>query len=336
MSKLKKYISQTQCQIKSFNIQIKIFVIIISVLLLSCDYNKNKESKNGLNYIDVEFERFEKKFFNSSLDSLSNLIDEYPFLFSKRFSLDEWKAIKTDSTRKEIFSKTDSVFKNFESVENGVKKIFTNTKKFFPNFKLPKLITLNNGIDYKYKIIDSDSIVLISLDCYLGENIFYKNIPAHISKLMVPEFVTIDISELISSRYVEIPLDRKFISKIIYHGKLLFLMKEVSGIDPLKLLGFNKNNKDWMIENENNVWKYFVENDLLFSTQSSLDYRFLANAPFSKFGLSIDFESPPMVGRWIGYQIVKSYSKKNKSNLNDLLNQDNYELYLKSNYKPIK
>ena len=62
----------------------------------------------------------------------------------------------------------------------------------------------------------------------------------------------------------------------------------------------------------------------------------MANAPFSKFGLSIDFESPPMVGRWIGYQIVKSYSKKNKSNLNDLLNQDNYELYLKSNYKPKK
>ena len=336
MSKLKKYISQTQCQIKSFKIQIKIFVIIISVLLLSCDYNKNKESKNGINYIDVEFERFEKKFFNSSLDSLSKLIDEYPFLFSKRFSLDEWKAIKTDSTRKEIFNKTDSVFKNFKSVENGVKKIFTNTKNFFPNFKSPKLITLNNGIDYKYKIIDSDSIILISLDCYLGENIFYNNIPAHISKLMVPEFVTIDISELISSRYVEIPLDRKFISKIIYHGKLLFLMKEVSGIDPLKALGFNKNNKDWMIENENNVWKYFVENDLLFSTQSSLDYRFLANAPFSKFGLSIDFESPPMVGRWIGYQIVKSYSKKNKSNLNDLLNQDNYELYLKSNYKPNK
>ena len=336
MSKLKKYISQTQCQIKSFKIQIKIFVIIISVLLLSCDYNKNKESKNAINYIDVKFDRFEKKFFNSSLDSLSKLIDEYPFLFSKRFSLDEWKAIKTDSTRKEIFNKTDSVFKNFKSVENVVKKIFTNTKNFFPNFKSPKLITLNNGIDYKYKIIDSDSIILISLDCYLGENIFYNNIPAHISKLMVPEFVTIDISELISSRYVEIPLDRKFISKIIYHGKLLFLMKEVSGIDPLKALGFNKNNKDWMIENENNVWKYFVENDLLFSTQSSLDYRFLANAPFSKFGLSIDFESPPMVGRWIGYQIVKSYSKKNKSNLNDLLNQDNYELYLKSNYKPNK
>ena len=336
MSKLKKYISQTQCQIKSFKIQIKIFVIIISVLLLSCDYNKNKESKNAINYIDVKFDRFEKKFFNSSLDSLSKLIDEYPFLFSKRFSLDEWKAIKTDSTRKEIFNKTDSVFKNFKSVENGVKKIFTNTKNFFPNFKSPKLITLNNGIDYKYKIIDSDSIILISLDCYLGENIFYNNIPAHISKLMVPEFVAIDISELISSRYVEIPLDRKFISKIIYHGKLLFLMKEVSGIDPLKALGFNKNNKDWMIENENNVWKYFVENDLLFSTQSSLDYRFLANAPFSKFGLSIDFESPPMVGRWIGYQIVKSYTKKNKSNLNDLLNQDNYELYLKSNYKPNK
>ncbi len=336
MSKLKKYISKTQCQIKSFKIQIKIFIVIISVLLLSCESKKNKENKNDLNYIDVEFERFEKKFFNSSLDSLSNLINEYPFLFSKRFSLNEWKAIKTDSTRNEIFKKTDSVFKNFESIENDIKKIFSNTKNYFPDFKSPKLITLNNGIDYKYKIIDSDSIVLISLDCYLGENIFYKNIPAHISKFMIPESISIDISELISSRFVKIPTDRKFISKIIYHGKILFLINEISGIDPSKALGFDGIKEKWIMQNEKNVWEYFMENDLLFSTQSSLEYRFLANAPFSKFGLGIDFESPPMVGRWIGYQIVKSYSKKNKSKLEDLLNQDNYKLYLESNYKPKK
>ena len=204
------------------------------------------------------------------------------------------------------------------------------------DFIPPKIITLNNGIDYKYKIIDSDSIVLISLDCYLGDKLFYKNIPNHISNLMIPEFISIDISELIASRFINKPIDRKFISKIIYHGKLLFLMNNISGIKSWQALGYNKSKDNWVKKNEKNIWEYFIENELLFSTKSSLDYRFLANAPFSKFGLSIDFESPPMVGRWIGYQIVESYSKQNNIDLINLINKDNYELYLESNYKPKK
>ena len=151
---------------------------------------------------------------------------------------------------------------------------------------------------------------------------------------MNPDFISNDINELISSRFIEFPTDRKFISKIIYHGKLLFLMNKLSDDNVSKLLGYDKIKSSWINENEKEVWKYFIENDLLFSTKSSLDYRFLANAPFSKFGLSIDYQSPPMVGRWLGFQIVESFSKKSTKNLIEILAYDNYELYLESNYKP--
>ena len=56
----------------------------------------------------------------------------------------------------------------------------------------------------------------------------YGNIPKHISDQMNPDFISNDINELISSRFIEFPTDRKFISKIIYHGKLLFLMNKLS------------------------------------------------------------------------------------------------------------
>ena len=183
-------------------------------------------------------------------------------------------------------------------------------------------------------MIDSDSIILLSLDCYLDDELLYGNIPKHISDQMNPDFISNDINELISSRFIEFPTDRKFISKIIYHGKLLFLMNKFSGNNASKLLGYDKIKSSWINENEKEVWKYFIENDLLFSTNLSLDYRFLANAPFSKFGLSIDYQSPPMVGRWLGFQIVESFSKKSTKNLIEILAYDNYELYLESNYKP--
>ncbi|MAT79352.1 MAG: hypothetical protein CMD13_01250 [Flavobacteriales bacterium] len=336
MIKLKKNTNQTQYQIKSFKIQIKIFLLIVSVFFFSCDNNKRKTNQSDYNSINIKFERFDKKFFKIKEDSLSSLISEYPYLFPERFTVNDWINIKTDSVRNNIFNKTEIVFNDIKSIENTFKEIFTKTKYNFPDFIPPKIITLNNGIDYKYKIIDSDSIVLISLDCYLGDKLFYKNIPNHISNLMIPEFISIDISELIASRFINKPIDRKFISKIIYHGKLLFLMNNISGIKPWQALGYNKLKDNWVKKNEKNIWEYFIENDLLFSTKSSLDYRFLANAPFSKFGLSIDFESPPMVGRWIGYQIVESYSKQNNIDLINLINKDNYELYLESNYKPKK
>ena len=336
MIKLKKNTNQTQYQIKSFKIQIKIFLLIVSVFFFSCDNNKRKTNQSDYNSINIKFERFDKKFFKIKEDSLSSLISEYPYLFPERFTINDWINIKTDSVRNNIFNKTEIVFNDIKSIENTFKEIFTKTKYNFPDFIPPKIITLNNGIDYKYKIIDSDSIVLISLDCYLGDKLFYKNIPNHISNLMIPEFISIDISELIASRFINKPIDRKFISKIIYHGKLLFLMNNISGIKPWQALGYNKSKDNWVKKNEKNIWEYFIENDLLFSTKSSLDYRFLANAPFSKFGLSVDFESPPMVGRWIGYQIVESYSKQNNIDLINLINKDNYELYLESNYKPKK
>ena len=336
MSKLKKNSNQTQYQIKSFKIQIKIFVLIISVFLFSCENNKRKINQSEYNSIDIKFDRFDKKFFKIKEDSLSSLIHKYPYLFSERFTINDWMNIKKDSVRNNIFNKTEIVFNDIKLIETAVKKIFTKTKYNFPDFIPPKIITLNNGIDYKYNIIDSDSIVLISLDCYLGDKFFYKNIPNHISNLMAPEFISTDISELIASRFINKPIDRKFISKIIYHGKLLFLMNNISGINSSQALGYDESKDHWIKKNEKNIWEYFIENDLLFLTKSSLDYRFLANAPFSKFGLSIDFESPPMVGRWIGYQIVESYSKQNKLNLINLINKDNYELYLESNYKPKK
>jgi len=41
-----------------------------------------------------------------------------------------------------------------------------------------------------------------------------------------------------------------------------------------------------------------------------------------------------MVGKWIGYKIVESYIKTNNKNIVDILEMDEYELYLNSNFNP--
>ena len=92
----------------------------------------------------------------------------------------------------------------------------------------------------------------------------------------------------------------------------------------------------WAKANEAELWSYFVDRDLLFSTDTSLSKRFIAEAPFSKFYLELDNESPGMLGRYLGWQIVRAYMEKNDVSLRDLATIDGQELFKKSKYKPVK
>ena len=89
--------------------------------------------------------------------------------------------------------------------------------------------------------------------------------------------------------------------------------------------------------NESDIWRYFVEREILFSTDTKLLARFINVAPFSKFYLEeIDAESPGRLGQFIGWQIVKSYMNENKVSLKEMLNTDPEEIFNNSKYKPKK
>jgi len=89
--------------------------------------------------------------------------------------------------------------------------------------------------------------------------------------------------------------------------------------------------------NEQAIWRNFIENEYLYSTDTKLASRFLDPAPFSKFGLElIDNESPGRVGRYVGWQIVRRFMEKNPVTIEQMLNLSGEEIFKKSTYKPKK
>jgi len=82
---------------------------------------------------------------------------------------------------------------------------------------------------------------------------------------------------------------------------------------------------------------YFIEYELLYKTQSSYLLRFIEPAPFSKFYLEIDNESPGKIGQWLGWQIVRAYARKHSDKTpQEILATPAQELFAKANYKPAK
>jgi uncharacterized protein YjaZ len=81
----------------------------------------------------------------------------------------------------------------------------------------------------------------------------------------------------------------------------------------------------------------FIENKYLYSSNSKLPNQFINKAPFSKFYLEIDNESPGRIGQWIGWQIVRSYMENNpKTTIQQLLKMDAKAIFEASKYKPKK
>ena len=311
----------------SFMIDYKIYCLFV-ILFFSCESGNIEK--------EINIHRFEKEFFNSNEENLDLLIKKYPFLFPKQYSKDIWVSYLNDSLRKSIYNETLKVFSNFDSINIEIANVFFNLNKVFPSFKKPKVITLNSLSNYENRIIYSDTLLLISLDSYLGKN-FYPELPDYISLNMSKDYISNDVAEKISESFISKSNDRSLLSEMIYHGKILYLIQTITPFnEPYIMFRSEKNKIDWTNENEYNIWSYFIENDYLFNTNNDLKSRFINFSPFSKFNLNIDKDSPGSIGKWLGFKIVDSYMKNNDIKISKMIEEDFYTIFTNSKYKPSK
>ena len=312
-------------------INFKIYKFIFPFFLLFFFGCVNNSIKNNL-----IINRFENEFYNSSKDDLQLLIEKYPYLFPKQYPIETWESFLKDSIRLAIFDKSSLVFNDFVDEKKKLLTLFLNIEENIPTFSRPKVITLNSQSEYENRVIYSDSLLLISLDSFLGDT-FYPDLPKYISTNMTKQHLINDVSTKILEKFTRKSVDRTLLSEMIYHGKIIYLNKFFSP-DEKDFIRY-RSTKDklvWANENERNIWSFFIENDFLFSTQNDLKSRFILFAPFSKFNLDIDKQSPGSIGKWLGYKIVNSYMKNNNVDVKSLLNEDYYEIFIKSKYKPKK
>ena len=312
-------------------INFKIYKFIFPFFLLFFFGCENNSIKNNL-----IINRFENEFYNSSKDDLQLLIKKYPYLFPKQYPIETWESFLKDSIRLAIFDKSSLVFNDFVDEKKKLLTLFLNIEENIPTFSRPKVITLNSQSEYENRVIYYDSLLLISLDSFLGDT-FYPDLPKYISTNMTKQHLIIDVSTKILEKFVRKPIDRTLLSEMIYHGKIIYLNKFFNA-DEKDFIQFRSTNEKlvWANENERNIWSFFIENDFLFSTKNDLKSRFILFAPFSKFNLDIDKQSPGSIGKWLGYKIVNSYMKNNNVDVKSLLNEDYYEIFIKSKYKPKK
>jgi hypothetical protein len=191
-------------------------------------------------------------------------------------------------------------------------------------------------MDYLNKAIYANDKLVIALELYLGkDHRFYSEFPAYLRQNFEQRQMLSDIVSSLSYRIVPGSKNKDLLTLMINAGKELYL-KDILLPDytDAERIGYTEIQTKWCQENESYMWEYFVSNKMLYSSDPKLPNRFINLAPFSKFYLEIDNETPGRVGQWVGWQIVRSYMKNNEVSVIQLLKADPIEIFEKSKYKP--
>ena len=309
--------------------------LLILALISSCGKEQTKAVDVSDVAVDFKVDRFEQKFYTTSEENFGSLKNQYAFMLSNQHDSIWLKKIKNEDEQY-LFKESERLFEDFAEVEEELTSLFKHIKYYNPKFKAPKVITHISDLDFEYPVIYSDSLLFISLDMYLGkDNIVYKSFPGYLSENYKKERIVVDVAKDIINQSYRKSRDRTFLYRMINEGKFLFLLDSYlpSVSDDLKM-GYSREKLSFAEQNEIDIWKYFIENELLYSNDTDLNKRFIDSAPFSKFYLESDQETPGRIGVWIGWQIVRSYMKNNDVTLQQLLAEKPEEIYKKSKYKP--
>ena len=320
----------------------QLFVYVCSGLLFlsSCinDGNLDVSSVSPM----IKIRHFDHDFFGmDSLnfdDDLLELVNQYPDFFKMGFDKSTLKNRFFDPEIRELYDAVDSVFSTTNELDTELFRAFKYYYHHFENHDSLKIYTWVSNFERLDPILVSENTILISLDMYLGvESHFYITAPDYIKERFDKIYILSDLFRSYFTSNIPLSDNNSLLASMVYYGKIHYLISSIlPSYNSHVIMGYSKDKMQWCIRNEANIWAYFVENKLLFSSSQQNKMRFIEDAPFSKFYTSFDRESPGRIGQWVGMKIVEAYMNSYPDlTLIDLIKEtDAQKILRESRYKP--
>lgn len=316
----------------------KLLLLAGMIAIWSCQDQSGLSKEIEKIPVDFKVERFDQKFAGITPEELPQLKAEYPFLFPERFPDSVWIEKINDTIQQEINEEVGKVFSDFTSEEEQLHSLFQHIKYYYPSFEAPTVVTITSEVDYKNKVLLTPEYLFIALDTYLGkDHKFYLGIQEYLKKNFEKNQIIQDVAAEFAKEKVPQPESKTFLANMIYYGKILYLKDLWLPETPdYEKIGYTGEELEWAKNNEAQIWRYFVERELIFDSDTQLYSRFLYPAPFSKFYLELDSEAPAMLGQFIGWEIVLAYMDEYGVSLQEMLDTDAETIFNKAKYKPKK
>lgn len=332
---------------------LKLWLAIGSIFTIqACDKNPHKVDVGDIDE-EVKFFRYEEPFFNltpgNAESQIAELYKQHPemseFVVERMFKAKRGERIKydrilqdvQDSLVKSVYEDVGKTFSGLAAIEDEATQAFKHVKYHFPTDTIPKFYTFLSLSDLN--VFTYSGIMVFCLDRYMGADYNYLggNTPRYIRERMRIEYATVHmLKTYFSNKFPEeSQVDGTLLSSLIYYGKQLYYLDAMlpEANDHLKI-EYAEGKIQWAQENEHQLYTHLVDENLFYETDHNKIKGYIDEAPFTNAG-GVPRESPPRLGHWLGWQIVRSYMQSNSVSLADLMNDKDYKsIFRKARYKP--
>ncbi|MFT5914086.1 MAG: gliding motility-associated lipoprotein GldB [Bacteroidia bacterium] len=332
-----------------------LFLLATSLLLASCSEDKREipdvsliQADLKVKRLDLEMEAFESKqdvveFLNKYPKFSETYLDrrQYPHDSILVNQLYEFATYEFNDT---LFMDTKRVFGDFSDVESEFEKAFQFVKYYYPNEKLPELYTVLTGFaNFKFgkDISLNEEMIVLSLEYFAGKTATYRppadQVPDYILNRYDKTYLVSMIMSFYSGKFNQSEfVDKTLLADMIYFGKMHYFTKQImpNTADSL-IIGYSGQEMANVDFNQKNIYGHFVEKNLFFEKSERIKNKYVGERPKTT---EIADECPPRIGRWLGWEIVKSYMEENQDvTLQQLMaNKNAQEIFQQSKYKPRK
>ncbi len=249
---------------------------------------------------------------------------------------------------KELFARSNGLFKDFSAYEQEIESILCQTLSQFP--ELPQSYEIITYLEEPHILPDpqklhginqmNDSLLTIGLQRYLGDDYeFYTYPGVQVFKYqlhrMNPEYISITFAEFFYEKHFRnySKDENTLLFNMIEEGKKYYYMERVLGdVSPNMIIGYTEEEYEFAEYFEFYIWQTFLENELLYVTSNEEIKYYIGEAPHSK---RMDERLPGNIGSFIGWQIVKTYAEKEgEPSLAELVALTPQDLFIAARYDP--
>ncbi len=331
------------------------FAILTMIVVASSCSNNSGPDVSGVK-ADATIARFDKDFFRIDTSQLTpglhELQNKYPYFFNDFIqniviagpadsNVNLTLAIKTYLNHsRPLYDSVQTKFSSLQNLEPELKKGFQHIKYYYPDYRLPKVVTYVGLIGDPSVALTRDAMA-IGLQMFLGKNFSAYNtpeaidkFPQYISRRFEPQYISINcLQNITADIYPDKTKGASLIEQIIEKGKQWWLTKKFSPTAADSLItGYTQTQVDWCENNEGLIWSFIIQNNDVFTTDPISIQNLIGEAPKTE---GMPEQSPGNIGQWIGWKIVKTYAEKNAElSPKQITETDAKKIFEMAKYKP--
>lgn len=320
-------------------------ILFLCFFILSCQSKKEKPDVSSIP-VDIKIERFDREIAALKPNEIQVKNTEWQQKYNPFYAdymqymlkvSDPRDSIYLQEILKEVIQKKDFIdlaavigkkYPDLKTQEEELTQAFRYIKHYFPQYEVPRIISFFSGFEVQVPI--GEKYIGVGLDMFLGnDSPFYPaligSIPLYVSRRFTAENITPRIIEAVirEELFPVRDADVNTLQQMIYHGKVLYAMDQLTEVADSLKIGYTSAQLAWAQQYQKDVWQWFLQEDLLYSTDYLRTQKYFTEAPFTP-ELGSNNESAPKLGSYIGWQIVRKYmSRHPEKTLVDLLKTEN-------------